>query len=179
MISPRAVAGETHVTEFEAFFRENYGAVWRYVSRRAPRALTDDIVSRTFVIAWQKYATLSAPALPWLIRIARFEVSNARRKLNRESKNTVSLVMVEPAGFEERAFDGEAVRSAMAKLNEQDCEVLRLVLWDELPRRDIARVLGVSVNAVNVRFHRALQRFEHVFLTSSTFPAPKENPDVR
>jgi DNA-directed RNA polymerase specialized sigma24 family protein len=35
-----------------------------------------------------------------------------------------------------------------------------LVLWDELSREDIAQILDLSVNAVNVRYHRALQGLE-------------------
>jgi RNA polymerase sigma-70 factor (ECF subfamily) len=57
-------------------------------------------------------------------------------------------------------FDGSMVRSAMATLSDSDQEILRLILWDELSRDDIAQILDLSVNAVNVRYHRALQKLE-------------------
>jgi RNA polymerase sigma-70 factor (ECF subfamily) len=67
----------------------------------------------------------------------------------------------------------------MATLDESDQEILRLVLWDELPREDIAQVLGLSVNAVNVRYHRALQKFERSVVVPHHIYPVKENPNAK
>jgi RNA polymerase sigma-70 factor (ECF subfamily) len=67
----------------------------------------------------------------------------------------------------------------MARLGESDQEILRLVLWEELPREDIAQILGLSVNAVNVRYYRALQKFERsVVVPRHVYPA-KEDPNAK
>jgi RNA polymerase sigma-70 factor (ECF subfamily) len=150
----------TLASGFETFFRENYASLWRYVARRVPRNKVDDVVSASFIVAWEKYSTVGDPSLAWLIRIASFEIANARRKQGREGRHEISIVLdgfAAPTGDE---FDGSSVRSAMARLGNSDQEILRLVLWDELPREDIAQILGLSINAVNVRYHRALQKFE-------------------
>ena len=47
---------------------------------------------------------------------------------------------------------------AVGHLRPKDQEVLRLILWDEIDRSDVAVILGCSTNAVDVRFHRALKR---------------------
>lgn len=179
MANSSASSDETVSSDFEMFFRENYSSLWRYVARRVPQAKADDVVSASFMVAWEKYSTVEDPSLPWLIRIASFEIANTRRKQSREHRRAFSAALEEfaaPAGDD---FDGAGVRSAMATLGESDQEILRLVLWDELPREDIALVLGLSVNAVNVRYHRALQKCERsIVLPHHVYPI-KEDPNAK
>jgi RNA polymerase sigma-70 factor (ECF subfamily) len=146
--------------DFERFFRDNYSRLWQYVARRVPLSRADDVVSASFIVAWEKYSTIEAPSLPWLIRIASYEIANVRRKQARERRNSISVVHEEMAEPILDVFDGSRVRSAMSTLNPSHQEILRLVLWDELSREDIAQILDLSVNAVNVRYHRALQGLE-------------------
>ena len=179
MANNPASPDETLSSDFEMFFRENYSSLWRYVARRVPLAKADDVVSASFIVAWAKYSTVVNPSLPWLIRIASFEVANARRKQSREHRRAISAVLDEFAAPSGVDFDGSGVRSAMATLDESDQEILRLVLWDELPREDIAQVLGLSVNAVNVRYHRALQKFERSVVVPHHIYPVKENPNAK
>jgi RNA polymerase sigma-70 factor (ECF subfamily) len=151
---------ESSSNSYETFFRANYSSLWRYVARRVPQSKADDIVSASFIVAWEKYAAIETPSLAWLIRIASYEVANARRKQGRERRGSISIVHEELAAPSRDDFDGSMVRSAMATLSDSDQEILRLILWDELSRDDIAQILDLSVNAVNVRYHRALQKLE-------------------
>lgn len=170
---------EDIVTGFELLFRDNYSIVWRYVARRVPAARTDDVVSASFVVAWEKFSSVDNPSLPWLIRIASFEIANARRKQQRERLRTVASESIELAEPTNDDFDGSTVRSAMATLGESDQEILRLVLWEELPREEIAQVLEISTNAVNVRFHRALRRLERSLVLPLHIYPVKEDPSVK
>lgn len=179
MANSSASPDETPSSDFEMFFRENYSSLWKYVARRVPRAGADDIVSASFIVAWEKYSTVDNPSLPWLIRIASFEVANARRKRGRERRGAISVVMDEFAAPSRDDFDGSSVQSAMATLGDVDQEILRLVLWDELPREDIALILGFSTNTVNVRFHRALQKFERSIVVPHHIYPVKENPNAK
>jgi RNA polymerase sigma-70 factor (ECF subfamily) len=145
---------------FETFFRENYSRLRQYVSRRVPRSRVEDVVSSSFVIAWEKYSLVENASLPWLIRIASFEVANAERKARR-SINHIHLESVENiSAISTDVFDGTSVRNALARLSARDQEVLRLVHWDGLTRLEIAQVLAITQNAVNIRYHRALKKFE-------------------
>ncbi len=179
MANNSASPDETPSSDFETFFRENYSSLWRYVARRVPRSKADDLVSVSFIVAWEKYSTVDNPSLPWLIRIASLEVANARRKQSRERLRAFSAVLEEFAAPSGDDFDGSGVRSAMATLGESDQEILRLVLWDELPREDIALVLGLSNNAVNVRYHRALQKFERSIVVPHHIYPVKEDPHAK
>jgi RNA polymerase sigma-70 factor (ECF subfamily) len=118
----------------------------------------DDIVATSFIVAWKKYEVAREPSLPWLVQIAQYEISNAARK-SRRSVNQIEIVVSDnaPETPEDR-FDGSAVRRAMAGLDASDQELLRLVHWDELNRSEIAAILGLTMTAVNVRYHRALKK---------------------
>jgi RNA polymerase sigma-70 factor (ECF subfamily) len=156
--------------QFETLFRDSYSRVRQYVARRVPRSQTEDVVASSFTIAWEKFRKVENPSLPWLIRIASFEVANAGRKARR-SINDIRIESVNnlaEVGSDE--FDGESVRSALSRLSKTDQELLRLVHWDGLSRVEIAEVLGLTHNAVNVRYHRALKKFgnEIVLLFNTT-----------
>lgn len=179
MSNSPASADDARSNDFEWFFRENYSNLSRYVARRVRRSKVDDVVSASFLVAWEKYSTVASPSLPWLIRIASFEIANVWRKEGRERRLATVAQLNEIATSSGENFDGSAVLSAMATLGESDQEILRLVLWEELPREDIALVLGLSRNAVNVRFHRALQNFERSIVVPHHLYPVKEDPNAR
>lgn len=153
---PSEEASTRAAREFEAFYRDNYNAISRYVARRVGPSSHDEVVAATFVVAWRKFATAASPSLAWLYRIASYEVAHERRRLGRQAPvaELNDLHLIETAPMDE-VFD---VSKAFSQLSESDAELLRLVYWENLSRREIAEILGLSVNAANVRFHRALDR---------------------
>jgi RNA polymerase sigma-70 factor (ECF subfamily) len=64
------------------------------------------------------------------------------------------------------------ISSAFSQLSESDQEVLRLVYWEDLRRNEIAQVLGCSINVVNVRIHRALDRFRGALSRTDATSSP-------
>jgi RNA polymerase sigma factor (sigma-70 family) len=166
--------------QFEEFYRSHYNAISRYVARRLPASSHDEVVAEVFVVAWRKSTTAAEPSLPWLYRIARYEVNHERRRLGRHpvvaELNDLGLTDTLPL---EDVFD---FSRALDQLSESDAELLRLVHWEELSRIDIAEVLGCSVNAANVRYHRALDRLSGALdrLTNTAYAKPtdhcQENP---
>lgn len=159
-MAPHRSFGHRPVTEgltgaFEDFYRLNYEAVARYVARRLPMPSLDDVVAQVFIVAWRKFASAPAPSLSWLYRIAGHEVAHERRRLAR--RGTVSIDLFDPPV---RASSDESfsVAEAFAQLSESDAELLRLVHWEGLGRAEVAEVLSISVNALNVRYHRAIER---------------------
>ncbi len=168
----------TSTSTFESFYREHYGAISRYIARRVSPSSHDEIVAATFVVAWRKFADVDDPSLSWLYRIASYEVAHERRRIGRHPQaaelNDLQLTDMSPL---EDVFD---VSRAFSQLSESDAELLRLVYWENLSRDEIAEVLATSVNAVNVRYHRALGRLagavnrqSHADQTTNCFP--KEN----
>ncbi len=152
-------ADQILLAQFEVFFRAHYERLSLYVGRRVPSAGVDDVVSASFVVAWKKFAVVESPSLPWLFRIAGYEVANHRRTLRRFAGNvTLELVGDAPKVGGTDEFDGSPVISALQRLSGFDREILQLIHWEGLTRSEAAEVLDLTTNTVNVRHHRALQR---------------------
>lgn len=160
---------------FEDYFRENYQRLFQYVARRVPYGQVDDVVAASFVVAWRKFEHTANPSLPWLLRIATFEISNHRRSLRRWN-NVVSFEIVgEPPSTYSYAVGDEDVLAALNRLPASDQEILRLIHWDLLTRAEVAEVLRLTPNATNVRYHRALRRL-HDQMPPKHHELDKEEP---
>jgi RNA polymerase sigma-70 factor (ECF subfamily) len=146
---------------FEDFFRENYQRLFQYVARRVPNAEVDDVVTASFTVAWRKFEQTTNRTLPWLIRIASYEVSNHRRSM-RKWNNVVSIDVVGDhlSTSKSGAAAGVDIDAALGRLSETDQEILRLIHWDSLTRAEASEVLRLTPNATNVRYHRALRRLQ-------------------
>jgi RNA polymerase sigma-70 factor (ECF subfamily) len=147
---------------FEVFFRDNYSQLFQYVARRVPHAQVDDLVAASFVVAWRKFEKATThPTLPWLLRIASYEISNHRRSA-RKWNNVVSFeVSGEPSSSTISDFDETEVVAALFRLSPADQEILRLIHWDALTRAEAAVALHLTPNATNVRYHRAVRRLHN------------------
>jgi RNA polymerase sigma-70 factor (ECF subfamily) len=160
MEHPRQSENAAAFVCFEDFFRDHYERIVQYVARRVPAPHVDDVVSSTFVVAWKKFARVENPSLPWLFRIASYEVANQRRAWRKIG----ALDTLDTTGEMRQVilddFDGTDVIDALRRLSDNDQELLRLVHWEGLSRAEVAVVLNATVNATNVRYHRALQRLQ-------------------
>lgn len=151
---------------FQVLYEAHYGAVVAYARRRVPTPVdAQDVVADTFAIAWRRLPEVPEgdAALPWLYGVARRVLANQRRGDQRRvdlsarlrSQATVSgdVETLVVAGDERRT-----VLAALARLRPADQEILRLAVWEELPHREIAGVVGCSESSVAVRLHRARAR---------------------
>jgi RNA polymerase sigma factor (sigma-70 family) len=152
----------------EARFSRLYRAYARDVLAYAlPRAAgpenAADVVAETFLVAWRRIGDVPAgeEGRLWLYGTARRVLANQRRGERRRDRLSLRLgvelaaaVALPPAPGRE----GAALLDALAKLGEEDREVLLLAGWEELRSPQIARVLGISAVAARVRLHRARRR---------------------
>lgn len=154
---PRAAKHTSiETTEFELFYRTHYRAVSQFVLRRLPFDSHDDVVASIFVVAWCKFASAPEPSLAWLYRIASFEIAHERRCLARRPK-VVELRDDEMSTDLSTPSTG-VVAAALQQLSNADTELLRLLLVEQLGRKEAATVLGCSVETLNVRLHRVRTR---------------------
>jgi RNA polymerase sigma-70 factor, ECF subfamily len=137
--------------DFERIYAEHVDAVRAYVRRRAPQSLVDDVVADVFVVALRRIDDVPRNALPWLYGVARKTLANERRKRR-------DLPLEHELAFEPEPVGDSQLAAAFAALSDADREILRLVAWEGLPFRDVARTLEVSPVAARVRFHRAKAR---------------------
>ena len=72
-----------------------------------------------------------------------------------------------------RSAEAQTVLDAMTRLKPSDRELLRLTIWEELPREQVARILGISREAVNQRFVRAVKRMGKELVRAGINPSGK------
>lgn len=168
---------------FTAAYRSHWAAVERYVMRRAPADAVADIVAEVFLTAWRKADGLpEAGTLPWLYGVARRVLANDRRARQRRVA-LAELLAAQPWREEHSGEEEVIVRTDLAQalsgLSENDQEVLRLTLWEDLTAGEAAIVLGRSAVAVRVRLHRARQRLRRCLEVETAAPLPVQATPTR
>jgi RNA polymerase sigma factor (sigma-70 family) len=144
-------------------FLENSTRVRLFASRRVGPDDAQEIVSETFLVAWRRIDDVPDHPLPWLYRVASFEIANHRRRQEKHSHLELSMVdesrHISRQSAHDRTQDlSEAVSAAFFALKSEDQEVLRLATWEQLSTVDGARAFGCSTAAYRVRLHRARVR---------------------
>lgn len=149
---------------YRAVFERHHERVYAYFRRRIDAETARDCTAETFVVAWRKVDDIpNGGELRWLYIVARNVLRNAYRTRRRshlvfgnvgdrgdagESPETVVV----------RNEEEREVVEALQRLRKRDQEVLLLSVWEELPRDDVAAILGCSPHAASQRLHRASRR---------------------
>jgi RNA polymerase sigma-70 factor (ECF subfamily) len=161
--SRRSVPGD----RLEDLFEAHHRALLAYAARRCP-TLSDaeDVVAEVFLVAWRRLGDVpdGDAALPWLFGVARKTIGNQRRGLLRRGRLQARLEQTAERPATPAPSGTEPALAALERLSEGDRELLRLVAWEGLSHAEIAAVLGISVNAVAIRLHRARARFEQALV---------------
>jgi RNA polymerase sigma-70 factor (ECF subfamily) len=173
---------------FRALFQDEARGVLGYALRRvdSPEDAAD-VVAETFGVAWRRIGDVppGADARLWLYGVARRVLANQRRGALRRRR------LADRMREQLRLTDGldatldddreHAVGRALARLQEQDREVLLLASWEGLTPSEIAAVIGVPAATARTRLHRArgrlrteLERSGHVVVAALGAPARHE-----
>jgi RNA polymerase sigma-70 factor (ECF subfamily) len=153
-------------TAFRRLYESHYTEVLAYCRRRTGRADAHDATSEVFLIAWRKIDDLpdADKVRAWLFGIAYRVLGHQWRsryrygRLKRRMAGTAHTAEPGPERVVVRRAEDRRVLEAVRRLRPADQEILRLAGWEEMPHADIAVILGISVAAVDQRFHRAKQR---------------------
>lgn len=150
---------------FAVLYRASYTRILGYALRRT-RSSEDaaDVVAETFLIAWRRLDEVPAglEGRLWLYGVARRVLANHLRSERRRSRlgerlreELSSFVpTTRPVAVDVLAVVDEALH----RLRDEDREILRLVVWEELSHEEVGKVLGCSANAAKIRLHRARRR---------------------
>ena len=134
--------------------------VYAYVAYRlgsGPDA--DDVTSETMEHAYryrERYDPAKGEPMAWLIGIARNCVADLVASRERVVDEPVPESATEE--MEEQAMRRLTLTRAVARLDERERELIALRYGADLTARQIAGVLGLRPNAVEVALHRALGR---------------------
>ena len=151
--------------------------VYAYVAYRigdGPDA--DDVTSETFERALRYRSSFDprrGDAAAWLIGIARRCIADAA--LHGDTP-TDELPERAGEGHEEDALLRLDVRGAVSRLDERDRELLALRYGADLTARQIAELLDLKTNAVEVALHRALDRLRRQLDPGEPEPDPAKAP---
>ncbi len=153
--------------DFRSLYDRHYDALLGYFLRRSDRASAQDLTAEVFLVAWRRIDDVPSgdETRLWLYGVAANVAAHHRRSVARKARLEHRLRSVEgradpdqPEPQVVRRSEYEQVLAAAARLRDRDQEILRLAAWEELPHDQIARLLGVSVAAVDQRLHRAKKR---------------------
>jgi RNA polymerase sigma-70 factor, ECF subfamily len=75
------------IERFQAIYAEQHRRVYAYAVSMAGRQLADEV----FLVAWRRLADVPAPALPWLLTVARHVVSSQFRADARQQSINAEL----------------------------------------------------------------------------------------
>lgn len=165
-LSERLAAGDAEA------FRAVVGRFHARVGRLAFRLLgwsgeVDDVVQDVFAAAWNGRDRFAAALTleTWLTAITVNQCRMRRRWWARYRRHLAALSFATVARkggpSDEPAEDRELferVRDVVRSLPERDREVVVLRYLQELPSDEVAKVLGLPLNTVEVRLHRARKR---------------------
>src|SRR5690242_13985216 len=151
-----AVADAAQV--FTAVYEAHHRPVYAYAVARVGRELADEVVADTFLVAWRRYSSLPrGEPLPWLLAVARnvtrerYRAEVRQQAVAAEMRAWIGDAIGTTADIADGVTERAAVLAALAKLSEDDRELLTLVAWHGLPPAAAAKVVGCSTATYFVR----------------------------
>jgi len=173
---------------FAALFDRHAVAIHRFAARRVGDALADDLMSQTFLVAFERrssYDLARASARPWLFGIVTHLLSRHARTEGRRWRAYTHSATLRPISVDADAdrvvarVDASGSRSGLtrclADLTTGDRDVLLLFAFAELTYDEIASALEIPVGTVRSRLHRARRQMRQALENSGTPELVEEN----
>ena len=148
------------IDSFGQLYERYYGSIAALAySILADRQIAEDTAQEVFAIACRDIGNLKNKEKfgPWLAGICR---NTAKQMLRTNRVTQVSSERVAASSRRDGDGDGQqiAVIQALKKLKGSERELITLRYYDNLPYETIAKVLGISIQAVNGRLLRAKRK---------------------
>ncbi len=143
------------VTRYQGFVR----SMLLGLSRQP--ALADDLTQDTFLTAWQKLNTLTAPEKfgGWLKQLAYRHFLHSYRRQQTEQKHLPEAV--DPVVEAEHPADVDAeLNELLALCNSIEREIMVLYYGFEFTHKEIADSRGIAVGTIKSHVHRAKQKMQ-------------------
>ncbi len=153
---PSSVRPMRAAETFDQYYRRDYrkllGLAFVLTGSQGP---AEDLCQEALTEAHRKWSKISGYDRPdaWVRRVMVNKSSSRARKLRSEARamlrvGTRAAVVAEP---NERTLE---VWEAVRQLPERQAQAIALHYWDDLPRADIADVLGCSAETVKTHLQR-------------------------
>jgi RNA polymerase sigma-70 factor (ECF subfamily) len=160
-------------------YDRHYAEVFRYVRARvATQAEAEDLTSDVFckaIVGLKNYRAMRSSALPWLYTIAAHRVVDHYRAARPTSELDAATEVVDSAPNPADIVITRDLVREIWKLSRSLPASQRRALWlrygEELELREIAFLMGRSVEAVKLLVHRAVRGVRANLPTGSTAPS--------
>ncbi len=151
-------------TAFRTWYDDAAPRVYSYLFTRTggDHALTEDLVQQAFVKAIAARATYDgrAPVVAWICGIARNLLMDHHRRLDREERGRLRLVVREiDAGPGQAHAERDDVLTALRRLPALQRAALVLRYLDDLSVREVARLIGKTEAATESLLTRGRDSF--------------------
>jgi RNA polymerase sigma factor (sigma-70 family) len=155
---------------FAELYDHHAAAIYRYAARRIGPDHADDVMSETFLVAFERRAAFDlaiGDALPWLYGIATTLIRKHARLEAVSWKGTTAAAGAAQIAADdiedlETRVDAHAsitgISSALKRMAQKDRDVLLLHAWADLSYDGIAQALGIPIGTVRSRLNRARQQ---------------------
>lgn len=144
-----------------------YQRIYRYCSFNTRKAeVAEDICQETFLKAWKSLPSFSQKGgsfQAYIFKIARNLIIDASRK-----KKELPLVGIEIESNEhleeklEKQETAGKIKRALAKLKEDERQIIILRYFEDLSTREVAKAAGLKEGNLRVRLHRILKKLEGI-----------------
>ena len=150
---------------------DHLGAVTHYVARMLHNAPdTEDIVQETFVRFWARldqYDPEKASLSTWLHRIAHnLCIDHFRKTADKADVHNIDEPADSPANDPETDYqtemDEKHLQQALMQLNEHQRSAIVMSHYQGLRNKDVALILGVSVEALESTLRRARTKLRDI-----------------
>jgi RNA polymerase sigma factor (sigma-70 family) len=163
--------------EFAGVFDRHYRPIFGYVARRLGPDLAEDVVSETFLTAFDRRADYdrSRPdARPWLYGIASNLIARHTRAEGRRYRAMARVGLEALLDGDAEAVEGRVdagahrgrLAAALEALPRPERDVLLLVGWAGLTQLEAAEALGIAPGTARSRLHRARQAMRAALATT-------------
>jgi RNA polymerase sigma factor (sigma-70 family) len=142
-----------------AHLSENSPDLLAYLRRRLAPEDAADALAEVMVVAWRRGRSMPADPLEarlWLFGIARLVLANAQRGAVRRTRLGARLRET-LRGAAPASDSGLEVRDALARLDPELAELVRLIHWDGFAIAEAAQLLGIPASTARGRYQRARQ----------------------
>jgi RNA polymerase sigma-70 factor (ECF subfamily) len=171
-MAPIVERGRADQAAFKPIYEEYFPRIYRYCLRRvACPQEAEDLTSLVFTRALDHLSTYRGGSwAAWLFRIAHNAVANHHRR-----PPTVPLEETERSTEGDEALgrlldaeERERVARLIARLPEEQRELLALKIAGRLSAKEIGQVIGKSEGAVRVMLHRTVQQLRMAWVEEET-----------
>ncbi len=157
---PRTQSRSTPALDFEALYRSSRDDVYAYVATiLRDRSAAEDVTAAAFEKAYRKQRAFDGErgsGRAWLFGIARHAALDELRRRKRHAELTHDPPDDAGPDLASAVVDRAAVRTALARIQVKDREIIALRFHAGLDTVEVAGVLGVTPNHAGTLLHRAM-----------------------